>query len=129
MKRFGIRRGPGFLALAIAFGLLAGLVVMILWNWLIPALFAGPVLTFWQALGLLLLGRLLFGSFGGRNWRGGYGGPRYADWRERMSERWAQLTPEQRQQMRQQWRRRCGGRWEEPARSSTPSSEPQIDAD
>lgn len=121
MKRFRIRLGLGFLAFTIALGLVAGFIVMSLWNWLVPALFAGPALTFWQALGLLVLGRLLFGGFGGRGWRGGYGGLRHAAWRERMADRWQQMTPEQRIQFRQQWRGRCGGRWEEPIRETNPS--------
>src|SRR5688572_1951842 len=32
-----------------------GFVVMSLWNWLMPALFGFGMITFWQALGLLLL--------------------------------------------------------------------------
>lgn len=43
----------------------AGLVVMSLWNWLIPTLFSGPSVSFWQALGILLLSKILFGSHGG----------------------------------------------------------------
>ena len=37
-------------------------VVMYLWNWLIPDLFNGPVITFWQAFGLILLSKILFGG-------------------------------------------------------------------
>ena len=43
---------------------LGGKVVQLLWNWLLPPLFDFPTITFWQALGLLLLCRILFGSFG-----------------------------------------------------------------
>jgi hypothetical protein len=35
---------------------------MILWNILLPELFQFPVIDFWQALGLIILSRLLFGS-------------------------------------------------------------------
>jgi len=38
-------------------------VVMHLWNWLLPALFGWRQVTFWQALGLVLLCRILFGGF------------------------------------------------------------------
>jgi hypothetical protein len=64
-------------------------VVMSLWNWLMPALFALHPISFWQALGLLLLSKILFGSFRGR--RGSS-----MHWRGRMMERWAQMTPEER---------------------------------
>jgi len=52
---------PVGLALFIALG---GEVVMQLWNWLLPALFGWREVTFWQALGLLALCRILFGGFG-----------------------------------------------------------------
>lgn len=48
-------------ALFIALG---GVIVQYLWNWLMPALFNVPTLTFWQAFGLLALCRILFGGFG-----------------------------------------------------------------
>ena len=52
--------------LAVAlFVALFGEVVMHLWNWLLPALFGWRQITFWQALGLLVLCRILFGGFGG----------------------------------------------------------------
>jgi len=70
-----------------------GFVVRGLWNVLIPPIFGWHVITFWQALGLLVLSKILFGGFhrhvGGRN-----------NWRYRMKERWEQMTPEQREQFR-----------------------------
>lgn len=52
---------PPMLALFVYIG---GKVVMGLWNWLLPPLFGFPEVTFWQGLGLVLLGRILFGGFG-----------------------------------------------------------------
>src|SRR5215510_4979549 len=69
-----------------------GLVVMNLWNWLAPPVFGLRTISFWQALGLLILSRILFGGFRGRPG----GGP----WRRRMSERWQQMTPEEREKFR-----------------------------
>ncbi len=40
---------------------LVGFVVMWLWNWLMPEIFGLPTLTYWQAVGLLLLAKLFFG--------------------------------------------------------------------
>ena len=48
---------------------LGGWIVMSLWNWLLPALFGWRMITFWQALGLLVLCRILFGGVSGRGWR------------------------------------------------------------
>ena len=43
-------------------GILFALPLQLLWNWLIPTLFALPEITFWQACGLQLLSTLLFKS-------------------------------------------------------------------
>lgn len=48
---------------AVIFALLLGLAVQWLWNKTIPELFNGPVITYWHAVGLLLLSKLFFGSF------------------------------------------------------------------
>jgi hypothetical protein len=87
-----------FLVIAIA-GF--GQAVYHLWNWLMPTLFRLPAITFWQAVGLLGLSWLLFGG-----WRG-LGGPvrgQRGKWRNRMSERWEQMTPEERERFRQGFR-------------------------
>ena len=39
--------------------------VMLLWNWLVPELFNGPVVNYWQTLGLLVLSKILFAGFSG----------------------------------------------------------------
>jgi len=81
----------------------AGFVVMSLWNILMPGIFAVPSISFWQALGLLVLSKILFGGF--RPHSGG--GPR---WRRRMMERWEGMTPEEREKFKQGMRRGCGPR-------------------
>jgi hypothetical protein len=92
------------LALA-AFVIIGGEVVLSLWNWLMPALFGWRVVTFWQALGLLALCRILFGSWGG------HGGHR-SNFRQRMEEkrqrRWEKMTPEEREKFREGMHSRCG---------------------
>lgn len=79
----------------VLFTWIGGQVTMLLWNWLAPALFGLPQVTFWQALGLLALCRILFGGFG----MGGGSGHRSHS-RRRMAERWEQLTPEERERFR-----------------------------
>ena len=82
-----------------------GEVVMRLWNWLVPMLFGLRQITFWQAIGILALCRILFGAHGFR-------GPMRSNvrrrMRERMEERYAAMTPEERERFRQSWRGRCG---------------------
>ncbi len=77
-------------------------VVMGLWNWLIPSLFAGPIISFWQAVGLMLLTRILLRGFTGMQ-----GGRfrRCGDWKEKFEK----MTPEQKEKMRDLWKKRCGG--------------------
>lgn len=48
----------------VVFGGIFGLIVMLLWNWLMPAIFGLPCITFWQAFGLLALCKILFGGLG-----------------------------------------------------------------
>jgi len=96
---------------------LGGWVVMHLWNWLLPPLFGWRMLTFWQALALLVLCRVLFGNWGGRH------GPR-PFFRQRMEEkwwirRWQQMTPEEREKFRQSWGSRCG--FDAPASGTSPT--------
>lgn len=80
---------------------IGGEIVMLLWNWLVPTLFGWRQITFWQAVGLLALCRILFG---------GHGVLRTArsNMRHRMQERWAHMTPEEREKMRERFRGRCG---------------------
>ena len=45
---------------------LVGYVLMQLWNWLMPELFGLTSITYWQAFGILVLAKIIFG-FGGGN--------------------------------------------------------------
>ena len=59
MKTLNVLKYVGFGILGVAFiiGVIFG--VQALWNWLIPELFNGPVLTFWQTVGLFFLSKIL----------------------------------------------------------------------
>ena len=56
--------GVAGICLAALFALVLGVVVQWLWNWLMPDIFGLKQISYWQAFGLLLLGRLLFGGLG-----------------------------------------------------------------
>jgi len=107
-----MNRGKFFIK-CLLIGLLAvavfGLVTMTLWNLLIPSLFNGPQINFWQALGLLLLSKILFWGFGGKKPHGYYG----AYGKHRFYEKIASLTPEEReafkQKMAEKWCRKPPG--------------------
>jgi hypothetical protein len=80
---------------------IGGELVMRLWNWLLPSLFGWHQITFWQAIGILALCRILFGGFG----RHGSG---RSTLRRRMAERRERMTPEERERFRQGMRAGCG---------------------
>jgi len=87
------------------FVFLGGEIVKLLWNWLLPPLFGWRLITFWQALGVLVLCRILFGGIGaGRSMRSSM---RHR-MQERMEERCSNMTPEEREQFRQRMRERWG---------------------
>jgi hypothetical protein len=95
---------PAAIAGIALFIFVGGEIVMRLWNWLLPSLFGWRQLTFWQAVGILALCRILFGSHGFRGTRSNM----RRRMQERMAERWERMTPEERERMRQNWRGRCG---------------------
>lgn len=88
----------------IVFLLVVGMVTMLLWNWLVPALFHGPEIRFVEALGLLLLSKILLSG-----WRGGRcgHGPGMPPWKQRYYDKWSSMTPEERERfknrMREKW--------------------------
>jgi len=87
---------------------LGGKIVQLLWNWLMPMLFGLREVTFWQAVGLLALSRILFGGFG----RGG----------GQRSRRWGRdISSEERERFRQRMRNRCGMGPEPPENSPQPA--------
>lgn len=49
---------------AAVMSLIIGIIAMVLWNWLMPAVFGLGVITYWEAFGIVLLAKLVFGSFG-----------------------------------------------------------------
>jgi len=94
--------GPAAIIGIALYIIVGGEIVRLLWNWLMPMLFGWKQISFWQALGILALCRILFGS---HSLRGGH----RSDFRRRMQERWEQMTPEERERARERWRGRCGG--------------------
>jgi hypothetical protein len=95
-----------------------GLVTMHLWNWLMPMLFGFRAITFGQAIGLLVLSKILFGGFRGR------GGSRRG-WRRDMQEKWAHMSPEERERMRAGMRGRWGCGFG-PEREAAPGEKPAV---
>ena len=104
MKRFRPFKIIGIALLAVAGVFLFGNIVMLLWNALMPVIFHLPLISFWQALGLLLLSKILLGGF--------RGGPRFRGKRDNLRQAWMNMNPEQREKFKQEWGGRCKGRGE-----------------
>src|SRR5436190_2129639 len=82
-----------------------GEIVLHLWNWLLPPLFGFRQITFWQALGILVLCRILFGGHG---WHGAGRSHMRRHMQQRMAERCENMTPEEREKFRQRMHERWG---------------------
>jgi len=100
-KSFWIKRAI-FIPIAIAAGIfLFGLVVMQLWNSILPAVLGVSTITFWQAIGILVLSKILFGGF-----KGGHGHPKFNhghDWHHK----WMHMSTEEREKMKAEWKQKC----------------------
>ena len=83
MKTLRVLKYVGFGILGFAFLVLVIFGVEALWNWLIPELFHGPVLTFWQTAGLFLLSKILLTG----------------------------IAPGQHHDHKREWKRKCGGKY------------------
>ena len=96
--------------LGMLFVTVMGVVTMYLWNWLVPVLFSGPIINFWQALGLVALSKILFG-FGGKG-----GHSRSHAWKSEFKQKWmdkySHMSPQDREKLKQKFKDKwCA--WEE----------------
>jgi hypothetical protein len=94
----------------LAFIFLGGLAVKLLWNAILPVVLGVAAVTFWQAVGILVLSRLLFGGFRGGPWGGRRGGPPH--WKNQ----WVNMSEEEKLRMKdemlkrkEEWRNRFRG--------------------
>ncbi|MBL8966544.1 MAG: hypothetical protein JNG85_05990 [Spirochaetaceae bacterium] len=82
----------GGTALAVVLAFVFGWVVMLLWNWLMPAIFKLPTISYWQGWGLVLLSHILlkpgYGPGGGpRGHRGPRGKRDQECWKDELKEK------------------------------------------
>ncbi len=107
-KKSSLARIGSFFAMAAAFLLLIGGIVTLLWNAILPDLLGVKPIKFWQAIGLLLLFRLLIGGI-----RFGLLGKKhpYAK-RKAWREKWMNMSHEERKEFKSRWKERCKQRKE-----------------
>lgn len=109
MKEKSCRKFRFLIPLAIiAFIAVFGAIVFGLWNGVLTDVLGVKAITYWQALGILILAKIVFGGFPGRRCCGFR-----RRWHPEMMERWHAMTPEQRETMRAEMRQRFGD-WPRP---------------
>jgi hypothetical protein len=83
--------------------LLLAALVQGLWNWLLPDIFHARPVNYWQALGLLVLCRILTGGF-----RWGAGTSRPMAGRSRfLKDKWLHMSEAERAAFKAEWKKRC----------------------
>ncbi|MFY0686686.1 MAG: hypothetical protein JXQ90_05955 [Cyclobacteriaceae bacterium] len=78
-------------------------IVMLLWNALIPDITGWTSITYLQAIGLLVLCKILFS---GGNWSKKNRPHKKSEWMSEMKNAWQNMSPEDKEAMRQKWN--CG---------------------
>ncbi|MEP6675628.1 MAG: hypothetical protein ABJA78_10745 [Ferruginibacter sp.] len=101
-KNFWIKKIIAIIVFGALAVLLFGFIVMSLWNAILPAVLHVSVITFTQALGILVLSKILFGGF-----HGGFRGRRGGRWSNEMKDKWHSMNPEDREKWKQEMRNRC----------------------
>ena len=98
MKKHWIKKAVFIPLIAVAGAVVFGGAVMHLWNSILPDLIHVGTISFWQALGILILSKILFGD--GWIHRGGHWGHR--------RHQWMHMSEEEREKFRAEWKQRCG---------------------
>jgi hypothetical protein len=105
--RFGKRKFLFFIPIFFLAVILFGGAVMLLWNNILVAVLNVHMINFWQALGILVLSKILFGGFRGAHWG-------RHQWKQGMMQRWEGMSPEEKEKFKQEWENRCGRRFGRP---------------
>lgn len=99
-----ILRGVGIALLLIAAFLLMGFLVMHLWNWLLPELFQIPTIDMYQAFGLVILSKLLFGGIRVQTLNP-------MGKRRLWKAKWESMSEEERRNFKAEFAERCKHKW------------------
>ncbi|MDG1332328.1 MAG: hypothetical protein P8P74_08350 [Crocinitomicaceae bacterium] len=96
------KKKPAFILVIIALIFALPAVVMFLWNSILPDVTGVNTINYWQAMGIFVLSKILFGGFGpGR-------GPRGRNRkREKMKQRFMEMDAEEKSRFKEEWKKRC----------------------
>ena len=90
-----------FVLCVIAMFFAVSAIVMLLWNYLLPEILGVKAISFWQASGILILSKILFGGFQGKK---GFGREKFQQLKE---ERMSGMTDEEKEKLKEVWKKRC----------------------
>lgn len=90
-----------FVLWAVALFFAVSAIVMLLWNHLLPEILGVKAISFWQASGILILSKILFGGFHGKK---GFGQEKFQKLKE---ERMNGMTDEEKEKLKEVWKKRC----------------------
>ena len=114
MMGMRVMKGIMFALVAAAFAVLVVFTLMYCWNYVMPSVFGLPMITFWQALALFIVSKILLWN----NWRRGghrryWGPPQHMRemWANRMQHKMQNMTPEEKERIRSYWEHKCGKRF------------------
>ncbi len=103
LRRFHPLKVLLFIGMGILFMAFVGTVVMLLWNAVLPKVTGFKPITFWEALGIFLLFRILTGSI-----RHGFGfGKKRGHHRRKWKKKWRHMTDDDKQKFKQKWQEHC----------------------
>jgi hypothetical protein len=96
---------PAMIVGGIGLCFLLSLAMMYLWNWLMPEIFHLPSITYWQAIGLFILSRFLFGGW--KVHEKSHMRKRRGDdfWHDRFEEKLNSMRPEEKDKFRETWKK------------------------
>lgn len=100
--------GLFFLAMFVLFGFILGNIIAYLWNTILVAKTGVQTIAFWEAIGLFILCRILFGGFR-------FHGRSHIGWRRKRKiwrEKWVNMNEEEKAAFKANWRNYCNERGE-----------------
>ena len=102
-----MKRKPLYVLFYVAILLALSGAAMFLWNAILPATLHLPIINYWQALGLLVLSKILFGGFHFPQWGRRWGGD---DQRPLIKDKLMDMSEQDRTSFKDEWRKRCEDR-------------------
>ena len=117
-QSFWIKKLGGFILMATVAILLFTFIVMTLWNNILTPVIGVRIISFGQALGILVLSRILFGGFRGGGWRG-----RTKSWNSGMKNKWQSMTAEEKEKFTHEWKSRCNRNYSFSNKDASPNAD------